>query len=118
MRAEPRRISEVAPKQLRKFSYVDRGCYAEQLHRAFQVFPREQCLIIKYEEFRAQQRETIESVFRFLNLPAPRFRQLEAHSIRYSRPIHAEERKLVSDLVVDDVAQLEAMLGWNCSDWR
>ena len=47
------RIAESAPKQLRKFSYVDRGRYAEQLERAFRLFPREQFLVIKYETFRS-----------------------------------------------------------------
>ena len=49
--AEPRRIADAAPKQLRKFSYVDRGRYADQLERAFRLFPREQFLVIKYRDF-------------------------------------------------------------------
>ena len=85
VREEPRRIAESAPKQLRKFSYVDRGRYAEQLERAFRLFPRERFLVIKYEEFRARQREVVEAVFRFLGLSPPRFRAVEAHDIPYAR---------------------------------
>src|SRR5438067_12205602 len=82
---EPRRIAESAPKQLRKFSYVDRGRYAEQLERAFRLFPRERFLIIKYEEFRARQGEVVEVVFRFLILSPPRFRAVVANDFPYSR---------------------------------
>src|SRR6476646_2702852 len=72
VREEPQRIVEAAPKQLRKLSYVDRGRYAEQLERAFRLFPRERFLVIKYEEFRARQCEVVEEVFHFLELSSPR----------------------------------------------
>ena len=116
--AEPRRIADAAPKQLRKFSYVDRGRYGEQLERAFRLFPREQFLVIKYEAFRAQQGETVEEVFRFLNLKPVRFRAVEAHDIPYSRKLRDEERAVVLEILKSDIGGLEALLGWDCSDWR
>ena len=117
--AEPARIAEVAPSQLRKFSYVDRGRYGEQLTRLFRLFPREQFLIIKYEEFRLHQQEIIENVFQFLNVkPARRFKLIEAHSIPYPRTIRPHERQAVLNLLRDDIAHLETLLHWDCSDWR
>jgi len=116
--AEPGRIAESAPKQLRKFSYVDRGRYGEQMERAFRLFPRERFLVIKYEEFRARQREMVEAVFRFLSLSPVRFRAIEAHDIPYQRKILEEERAAVREILQSDIARLEALLGWDCSDWR
>jgi hypothetical protein len=118
VQAEPRRIAEAAPKQLRKFSYVDRGRYADQLERAFRLFPREQFLVIKYEIFRAHQREAVEEVFRFLNLKPVRFRAVEAHDIPYDRKIRDQERAAVREILKSDVGRLETLLGWDCSDWR
>ena len=118
VRAEPQRIAESAPKQLRKFSYVDRGRYGEQLERAFRLFPPEQFLVIKYEEFRARQREVVEGVFRFLRLQPARFRAVEAHDIPYARKIRDDERAAVREILKSDIGRLEALLGWNCSDWR
>jgi hypothetical protein len=119
VRAEPGRIAEAAPQQLRKFSYVDRSRYGEQLDRAFQFFPRQQFLLIKYEEFRARQRETVEKVFRFLNLPSlRRFKLIQAHNIAYDRKVQAEERAAVFNILGDDIARVETLLGWDCSDWR
>jgi len=116
--AEPRRIADAAPQQLRKFSYVDRGRYADQLERAFRLFPREQFLVIKYETFRAQQRETVEGVFRFLNLKPVRFRSVEAHDIPYARQIREDERAAVREILKSDIGRIEVLLGWDCSDWR
>jgi sulfotransferase family protein len=118
VREEPRRIAESAPKQLRRFSYVDRGRYAEQLERAFRLFPRERFLVIKYEEFRARQREVVEAVFRFLGLSPPRFCAVEAHDIPYARKLRDEERVAVREILHGEIARLEALLGWDCSDWR
>src|SRR6266576_2993490 len=49
IQAEKRRAAEAAPLQSRRYSFVDRGRYAEQLERVFQFFPREQVKIIKAE---------------------------------------------------------------------
>ena len=53
------------PNSYGNFLIVDRGRYAEQLERAFRLFPREQFLVIKYEAFRARQREMVEAFFAF-----------------------------------------------------
>src|SRR5205809_5579941 len=118
VQAEARRIADAAPKQLRKFSYLDRGRYAEQLERAFRLFPRERFLVIKYEEFRARQSEVVEAVFRFLGLSPPRFRAVEAHDIPYARKLRDEERAAVREILQSEIGRLEALLGWDCSDWR
>jgi hypothetical protein len=119
VRAEPSRIAQAAPQQLRKFSYVDRGRYSEQLQRAFQLFPRQQLLLIKYEEFRGRQKETVEKVFQFLSVPQlRRFKLIEAHNIAYERQMRGEERAAVFDILRYDIAQVETLLGWDCSDWR
>jgi hypothetical protein len=118
VKAEPDRIAESAPKQLRKFSYVDRGRYAEQLERAFRLFPRERFLVVKYEAFRARQREMVEAVFRFLNLSPVRFRAVEAHDIPYTRKIRDDERATVREILESEIRRVETLLEWDCSDWR
>jgi hypothetical protein len=118
VQAEPRRIADAAPKQLRTFSYVDRGRYADQLERAFRLFPRERFLVIKYETFRARQHEMVDEVFRFLNQSPVRFRAVEAHDIPYARKIRDEERAAVYEILKSDIGRVETLLGWDCSDWR
>lgn len=44
--------------------------FAEQLQRLFAVFPREQVLVLLFEDFRSHTKETYERVLSFLDLPA------------------------------------------------
>jgi hypothetical protein len=118
VRAEPERLAKLPPEKLRKVAYVDRGRYGEQLARALSIFPREQLLILKYEEFRKHQRELVDEVFRFLQLPPSRFRRIEAHDIPYQREIQPHERNAIFGMLREDISHLEQLIGWNCSDWR
>lgn len=52
----------------RNFSYLGRGCYAEQLKRWLQYFPREQMLIIISEEFFSRPEDTFAQTLRFLDV--------------------------------------------------
>lgn len=118
VRAEPARLAKLPPEKLRKFAYVDRGRYGAQLQRALTIFSREQLLILKYEQFRARQRESVAEVFRFLALRPPSFRQIEAHDISYQRNIWPEERVAVFEMLRNDIRQVEELTHWDCSDWR
>src|SRR5437763_1945358 len=68
VREEKTRIAGAPPTEARRFAYVDRGFYAEQLERVFQFFPRKQVKVVKSEEFKDKQRETLASIFSFLGL--------------------------------------------------
>lgn len=50
-------------------SYLTRGKYVEQLQAWMTVFPREQFLILKSEEFYAEPATTLKRVLAFLNVP-------------------------------------------------
>jgi hypothetical protein len=55
----------VPPPQLR---YTDRVRYVEQLRRYHDVFPREQVLVLIYDDFRADNEATLRRVQRFLGV--------------------------------------------------
>jgi len=48
--------------------YSDRVRYVEQLRRYEEVFPREQLLVLIYDDFRSDNEGTLRSVFRFLDV--------------------------------------------------
>jgi hypothetical protein len=54
----------------RRFSYLSRGVYADQLEAWFRLFPREQILVIRSEDFFEEPAATVAQVFRFLGLPS------------------------------------------------
>ncbi len=116
---EKSRAREAAPLQSRRYSYVDRGLYAGQIDRAFQFFPREQVKIIKFEDFRDKNRKTLDEIFRFLGVkPLTWLRNKDRNVVPYERAITHRERKQVQEIFAEDIAKLEQMLGWNCSDWK
>ena len=64
----------------RAFSYVERGFYAEQLERAFGLFARDQLLVLKAEDLRAEPAPVLAAVRAFLGLaPAPTPPPREVH---------------------------------------
>jgi hypothetical protein len=119
VRAEKERVEEARPLQLRKFSYVDRGFYAEQIERAFRFFPREQVQVIKFENFRRDPRSTLDATCEFLGLDSlKKIDNRENNSTPYARRMTAVERQALVDLYRNDIDRLEKLLGWDCSDWK
>jgi hypothetical protein len=119
VREEKTRIAGAPPKEARRFAYIDRGFYAQQLERLFKLFPREQVKVVKFEEFNDKQRETLVFIFSFLGLEPPRsVRSKDRNVVPYERAMNWEERILLYNLFADDIAKLEQMLGWDCSDWK
>src|SRR5438093_3426164 len=68
IREEKTSIASAPPIEARRFAYVDRGFYAQQLVRLFKFFPREQVKVVKFEAFEDKQRETLASIFFFLDV--------------------------------------------------
>jgi len=50
------------------YPFLELGLYYEQVKRFLELFPRENVLILWYEQYQARQLETLASIFRFLNV--------------------------------------------------
>jgi hypothetical protein len=119
VREEQTRIAGAPPSEARRFAYIDRGFYALQLGRFFNFFPREQVKAIKFEDFTGRQRETLASIFSFLGRkPLRSVRSKDRNVVPYERAMIWEERVFLYNIFADDIAQLEQMLDWDCSDWK
>src|SRR5947208_2269475 len=68
VRKEKERSQESAPQQLRRFAYVTRGMYSQQIERVFNFFPPKQVKLFKFEEFQKTNREMLTAVFEFLGV--------------------------------------------------
>lgn len=53
----------------RNLAYLARGIYADQISRWFEIFPREQLLVIRSEDFFTDTTATLTQVLEFLGLP-------------------------------------------------
>ena len=119
IRAEKERIAQPLSLESRRFSYLDRGFYTTQLTRFLKLFAREQMRIIKFEEFKNRPLETINSIFQFLGLPPSRsFRNKDRNVVPYSRAMTLQERGQTYGMFAEEIANLERLLEWDCSDWK
>src|SRR5205085_487683 len=119
VKQEENRAREAYPLQLRKFSYVERGFYSEQMKRVFKFFPRDQVLVIKFDDLRRDYRAVSGKIFNFLGVPPfPQLKNREENVINYARRMSQSEREYLFSIFKNDIARLENLLGWDCSDWK
>jgi hypothetical protein len=119
VREEKTRIAGAPPAEARRFAYVDRGFYGQQLERLLKLFPRDQVKAIKFEAFKEKQRETLTSIFSFLGLePLRSVRSKDRNVVPYERAMNWEEKVFLYNLFEEDIAKLEQLLSWDCSDWK
>ena len=119
VREEQSRIGGKPPVEARRFAYIGRGFYGRQLERVFKFFPREQVEVVKFEDFRVNQRETVTSILSFLGRkPLRSIRNKDRNIVPYGRAMSGRERAFLYNLFAEDIAKVEQMLGWECADWK
>jgi hypothetical protein len=69
------------------YSYLKRGLYSDQLKTWFQLFPREQILILKSEDFFANPGTSFQQVLSFLELPSWEPQQFQLFNTRSEKSI-------------------------------
>ena len=119
IRNETERSRKALPLQHRVYSYIDRGYYSEQIRRLYRYFPKEQLLFVKYDDFVSSQEATLKSIFRFLGIDSAAFRfdPREVHQRPYLRKMTLEERLFLREIYLNDIREVERLLGWDCSEW-
>lgn len=95
----------------REFSYVERGFYAEQAARMFELFPRSQVLIVQAEHLRSDPEETLGRLCAFLGLPAPGpVRRREIHVGPEMEGLDPRDADYLRGLYARDQARLAELL--------
>ena len=131
LQQELERCRGALPLQDRVRSYLSRGFYSAQLRRAWRFFPARQLLVLKQEELRQQPSHCLQRIQQHLGVvampldaPAPviSWRSIpEAGTAvpEASIPLHPNPTllKQLRELYSGEISSLEAMLGWDCSDW-
>ena len=94
----------------RRYSYLARGHYAEQLARWFALFPRERVLVLQSEDFFARPDRVFAEVLRFLGLPAWSPRSFPTYNARQRRPMDPATRRRLKAHFKRPNQQLEELL--------
>jgi Sulfotransferase domain len=112
------RCREALPLQHRVFSYVDRGFYAHQVRRLFNIFDEENCLILLTEDLRTDHHNTLRKVFQFLKVDRD-FIPPEASVFEqdYDRELNPKLRSKLVDTFYFDIRELERLLRRDLSSW-
>src|SRR5207302_6479875 len=115
---EPERCRMALPLQHRVYSYVDRGFYAHQVRRLFNIFGKENVLVLLNEELRNDHKKTLRRVFEFLGVDSsfiPPEATIFEHE--YSDKIDNQWRARLIDMFYFDIMELEKLLGRNFASW-
>jgi hypothetical protein len=100
------------------YSYLPRGIYVNQVRNWMTVFPREQFLIIKAEDFFADTQAVYDDVLAFLDLSENRLEKKKRHNIgKYSQPMSPAMKQDLADYFRPHNQQLNEYLdrdfGWD-----
>ncbi len=115
---EEARCKDKKSEDSRRYSYVDRGHYLEQLERLWSLFPRENILVLKNEDLKNFPQETLNKVCDFIGVShLDNVQKRDVHSRTYESKISEEDRAYLQAVYADGIKGLEKELGWNCSEW-
>jgi hypothetical protein len=118
VRAEPARRRELPLKTAKRFTYIERGLYVEQLQRLWRHFPVAQTLIFKSEELLAEPNAVLARIAAFLEIaPFAPVAGKVVSARKYKAQMSEEERRYLIEVYTDEIRELERMLGWDCSAW-
>jgi hypothetical protein len=93
------------------FGYLSRGRYAEQLERWWQFYPREQTLVLRFEDLAREPMEVLGRALDFLALPRTAQVRLEARNVRRYPPMDPATADRLRDYFAPHDARLQALLG-------
>lgn len=110
---EPERLSGDDPSGLtwRHHSYIRRGLYVDQLKRWVSVFPREQLLIIKSEDFYKEPEQILQQTLAHLGLQPWSPAKLKAHHLSEYADMDPVTRERLKEYFAPHNEQLYAFLG-------
>jgi hypothetical protein len=115
---EETRRRESLPYQNRRFSYLDRGFYTEQIKRLRTYFPANQILLLKNETLREDPKHILDQIANFLGIPIfEHFSKLDLHSRKYESLLDQKTFKILLDLYLYQIKEIEKLTSWDCRDW-
>jgi hypothetical protein len=95
----------------RRFSFLARSRYSEQLPAWYQYFSKEQILILKSEDYFKNPTDTFMQVFEFLGVPPFEIILTEEHKISDYPPMKPETRKQLQEYFEPFNQQLYQLTG-------
>ncbi len=118
LQAEEQRRRDSLPYQNRRFSYLDRGYYAEQIRRMRAFFPEEQFLIFRNRDLRETPLAVLNKICAFLGVsPFEEIRTRTEHARPYTSSLQPDQRESLLEKFTFEIKALEQLTRIDCRDW-
>lgn len=103
-----------------KYRYMSAGLYAPQIRALRETFDDDQLLLIKFEDFNRDQETWVRKAAGFIgaadDFPFEGTRRPNAW--KYKHRLEKDQFNELLPYYEDDILEVEALTGWDCSDWR
>ena len=103
-----------------KYRYMSAGLYAPQIRALRETFDDDQLLLIKFEDFNRDQETWVRKAAGFIgaadDFPFEGTRRPNAW--KYKHRLEKDQFNELLPYYEDDISEVEALTGWDCSDWR
>lgn len=90
--------SDRIEKFLRTRSYIAKGLYYNQIKNWFEVFSKEQILVLSTENLAKNPQETLEQIFNFLGLPNEQIKNLQHRKVEDYQKMEEDTRQFLRKL--------------------
>ena len=118
LKKEEHRCRKALPQQHRRFSYLDRGFYSEQLRRLWQFFGRDAVLILRQEELLKNPSYCLNETCIHLGIKEmPSFTPFLSRVGPRKIPMSHWAKAFLRNYYQAEISQLEIMLNWDCKAW-
>ncbi|HEY9776492.1 MAG TPA: sulfotransferase domain-containing protein [Planktothrix sp.] len=107
--AEPFYLSD----EHQQHSYLERGKYADQLLRWFELFPREQFHICTAGDLKKNPEETYAAISKFLGVGKIDYSKIDDVNVLKYEPMHADTRQRLTEYFKPHNEKLYELLGRN-----
>ena len=98
-------------KFLRPRSYIAKGLYYNQIRKWFELFSKDQILVINTENLSNKPSQTLEKVFEFLGLPNQSIKNLQNRKVANYKPMNEDARKFLKNFFKSHNEKLYKVLG-------
>ncbi len=109
--------SDKIEKFLRPRSYIAKGLYYQQIKNWFDIFSKDQILILNTENLSVNPHQTLKQIFNFLNLPNEKIQNIQNRKVGNYQKMNENTREYLKKLFQPHNEKLFKILGrefeWN-----
>jgi hypothetical protein len=109
--------SDKIEKFLRPRSYIAKGLYYQQIKNWFDIFSKDQILILNTENLSVNPHQTLKQIFNFLNLPNEKIQNIQNRKVGNYQKMNENTREYLKKLFQPHNKKLFKILGrefeWN-----